>query len=132
MQAHGSARTASFLSKDFYVIRTAPKLRQRNVSAVGLKPEVLKAIFDRHISYQLLLEKTGRLFAAGPVFDQKGNRAGGLIVIRAKSFEDAKRTADADPHHASNLWRYELQRWRVNEGSFTVTVKYSSKSAKVS
>jgi uncharacterized protein len=132
MQAHGSARTASFLSKDFYVIRTVPKLRQRDSSAVRLKPEDLKAIFDRHISYQLSLEKTGRLFAAGPVFDRKGDRVGGMIVIRANSFEEAKRTADADPHHASNLWRYELERWRVNEGSFTVTVKYSSKSAKIS
>jgi uncharacterized protein YciI len=125
MQAYGAKRTASFLLKDYYVIRTAPSRRPRGSTAAR------QAYFDRHIAYQLALEASGRLFAAGPVFDQQGKRTGGMIIIRAKSFKVAKRIADADPHHASKLWSYEIQRWRLSEGSYTVTVKYSSKSASV-
>lgn len=125
MQAYGAKRTAGYLLKDYYVIRTAPSGRAR------LGETARRAAFDRHIAYQLALEGSGRLFAAGPVFDSQGRRTGGMIIIRAKSFRDAKRIADADPHHASKLWSYEIQRWRMSEGSYTVTVKYSSKSARV-
>jgi uncharacterized protein YciI len=131
MQAYGSQRTASFLLKDFYVIRTTPRIEKRGRAAPKPGHEAQKALFDRHIAYQLSIEESGRLFAAGPLFDAKGNRVGGLIIIRAESFDDARRVAEADPHHASKLWEYDIHRWRLSEGSYTVTVKYSSQSADI-
>jgi CheY-like chemotaxis protein len=57
------------------------------------------------------------------MLDEKGKRIGGLIILRAASFEEARQIVDSDPHRSSGLWDHTIHRWRVSEGSYTVRVK---------
>lgn len=43
----------------------------------------------------------------------------------AESFEEARGIADTDPFHAQGLRNYTVERWTVNEGSYTVRLTYS-------
>lgn len=54
-----------------------------------------------------------------------------MFVLRAKSFGEAEAIAWGDPLHEAGLRTFTIQRWRVNEGSYTVTVNYSDQSAKI-
>jgi len=67
------------------------------------------------------------MFAAGPIYDAEAEKpdGNGLIVIRAESIAHARAIADNDPMHISGGRTYRLRQWRVNEGSFTVTVPFS-------
>ena len=65
------------------------------------------------------------MFAAGPLSQEDGTRYGGMFVLRANSFEEARAIADADPLHKAGLRSYTLMRWTVNEGSYSVRVNYS-------
>ncbi len=104
------------LGKTFFAILTE--------AAPDTTPEQLRATLPAHLDHQVALEKQGVLFAAGPLDAEDGSRRG-LIVIRADSFEDARRIADTDPFHAKGLRNYTVERWTVNEGSYTVRLTYS-------
>ncbi len=83
-----------------------------------------------HLTYQAELEKQGKLAFAGPVSDETGeNLLGeGMIIYRADTLEEARALADADPMHSSGARRYDLRRWLVNEGSFTLSVGLSGQT----
>ena len=104
------------LGKTFFAILTE--------AAPDTTPEQLRATLPAHLDHQVALEKQGVLFAAGPLDAEDGSRRG-LIVIRANSFEDARRIADTDPFHAQGLRTYTVEQWTVNEGSYTVRLTYS-------
>ncbi len=104
------------LGKTFFAILTE--------AAPDTTPEQLRATLPAHLDHQVALEKQGVLFAAGPLDAEDGSRRG-LIVIRANSFEDARRIADTDPFHAKGLRNYTVERWTVNEGNYTVRLTYS-------
>jgi hypothetical protein len=88
-----------------------------------------RKVFPRHIAYQLEIEKKGILFAAGPFVDARGKPQGpGMIVVRAKNMAEAKRIADADPFHRLGYRTYRIQPWQVNEGGFSLRVKFSDGS----
>ena len=104
------------LGKTFFAILTE--------AAPGTTREQLGATLPAHLDHQVRLEQEGILFAAGPLDAEDGSRRG-LIVIRAESFEEARRIADTDPFHAQGLRTYTVERWTVNEGSYTVRLTYS-------
>ncbi|MDE0060135.1 MAG: YciI family protein [Defluviicoccus sp.] len=104
------------LGKTFFAILTE--------AAPGTTRERLGATLPAHLDHQVRLEQEGILFAAGPLDAEDGSRRG-LIVIRAESFEEARRIADTDPFHAQGLRTYTVERWTVNEGSYTVRLTYS-------
>lgn len=111
------------VDQNFFKIITTP-----------VKPmEEIKKIMPEHLQHQIGLEKQGILFAAGPLFEEGTDTPiGGCVVIRAKDFDDAKRIADSDPMHKSGARSYTLHRWKINEGSYSVTVSYSDRNAAVS
>jgi uncharacterized protein YciI len=110
--------TKNFLGKNYYVIVTTP---------VAPKEELDK-LLGEHLTHQINLEKQGIMFGAGPLAAEDGARVGGLIIIRANSFAEARAIADADPFHKNGLRTYTLTRWTVNEGSYTVRVNYSDQT----
>jgi len=110
--------TQKFLGKEMYLVVTRP------VRSL----EIEKRLTD-HLNHQVKLEKEGILFAAGPLYPRGSNvPEAGMFILRANSFEEAEAIAKTDPLHAAGLRTYTLQKWRINEGSFTVTVNYSDQT----
>jgi uncharacterized protein YciI len=111
----------NFLHRELYVIHTVPEAPR----------EAIDRLLPEHLEHQIRLEKSGIMFAAGPMINPDGTPAGGLIVIRAKDFAEAKAIADADPFHRSGLRSYTLRRWTVNEGSYGLRVNYSDQTVTI-
>ena len=88
-------------------------------------------LIPAHLANQVRLEKEGIMFAAGPLSKEDGSRYGGMFVLRANSFEEARAIADADPLHKAGLRSYTLMRWTVNEGSYAVRINYSDQSVTI-
>jgi len=115
--AHGA------LGKNLYMIITVPNAPQE---------EILK-VLPTHLERQIELEKAGILFMAGPFWERgtEGAADGGMIVVRANSFEEADEIAKGDPFHKAGLRTYTIRRWMVNEGSYSVTVTYSDQKMEI-
>lgn len=114
--------SSKFLGMDLYVIVTTPAAPHEEIAKV----------LPAHLERQVELEKSGIMFAAGPLFEPGAERAvAGMIVVRAASFAEADEIAKADPLHKAGLRTYTIRRWRVNEGSYTVTVNYSDRSMRL-
>jgi uncharacterized protein len=122
MAVTNTPNTADMLQKDLYVIFTRP---------VAPREEIMK-LLPKHLERQVELEKQGILFAAGPMEPEDDTKPRtGMIIIRADSFEHANEIAMGDPFHAEGLREFDIWNWSMNEGSFTVTINYSDKSAAV-
>ncbi len=122
MAVTNTPNTKDMLQKDLYVIFTRP---------VAPREEIMK-LLPKHLERQVELEKQGILFAAGPMEPEDSDKTRtGMIIVRADSFEHANEIAMGDPFHAEGLREYDVWNWSMNEGSFTVTINYSDKSADV-
>ena len=116
------ADSSNFLNKTLYVITTVP--------CVPL--EEMRKHLPAHIDRQVELEKAGIMFGAGPVFNEGSEVPdAGMIIVRADSFDHAREIADGDPMHKNGVRSYTIQRWRMNEGSFNVTISYSDQKAAI-
>lgn len=86
-----------------------------------------------HLAYQAKLEAEGTLLMAGPMSDTEGGEViGGCIILRAEDMDAARAIAAADPMHASGARRFEIRRWLINEGGFTVRFGFSTGPARLS
>ena len=116
------ADSSTFLNKTLFVITTvrcAP-------------PEEMMKHIDAHLDRQVELEQAGIMFGAGPLFNDGSTVPdAGMIIVRADSFEEAKKIADGDPMHIHGVRKYTIQRWRMNEGSFNVRISYSTQRAEI-
>ena len=122
MSVTNTHHTNEMLQKDLYVIFTRP---------VAPREKIME-LLPKHLERQVELEKQGILFAAGPMEPQENDKPRtGMIIIRADSFEDAHAIALEDPLHAAGLREFDIWNWSMNEGSFTVTIRYSNQSAAI-
>lgn len=105
------------LAKPLYVIFTKP--------ANGL--DAVRQHLAEHLQYQKDLEARGITFGAGPFAnDSETEWSGeGMVIVRAASMQDARALAEADPMHRSGARTFQVRPWLLNEGSYTVTVRYS-------
>jgi uncharacterized protein YciI len=110
-------RAKGLLAKRLYVILTTP--------TAGLAP--LQAHLPAHLAYQKDLEARGVTFAAGPFADDTETAwsGEGMIIVRAENLAAAVAVAQADPMHQSGVRSFRVRPWLLNEGSYTVTVRYS-------
>ena len=110
---------ARMLKKKLWVVMT---------KAVAPLEEVRRHL-KAHLEHQIMLEKSGIMYGAGPA-TRPGETAAsfGLIIIRAKDEAEARRIADADPMHASGVRKYELYSWSLNEGRIGITLNFSDQS----
>ncbi|HEY4774081.1 MAG TPA: YciI family protein [Xanthobacteraceae bacterium] len=113
--------TQRFLGKEMYLVITRPVR----------SAEIDKRLAE-HLAHQVELERRGILFAAGPLYPRGASvPEAGMFVLRANSFEEAEAIAHSDPLHVAGLRTFTVQKWRVNEGSITVTINYSDQSATI-
>lgn len=107
--------TKKFLGKELYLVVTRPVR----------SPEIEKKLAD-HLAHQVEMEKRGIMFAAGPLYSRGSDvPEAGMFLLRANSFEEAEALANEDPLHKAGLRVFTLQKWRMNEGSLTITVNFS-------
>ncbi|MEM8847624.1 MAG: YciI family protein [Bacteroidota bacterium] len=91
--------------------------------------EVAKILPD-HMDFVHKIENQGTMIMGGQTTIEGADNAEGYgaIMIRANSFEEAKRIADQDPMHKTGVRKYTLYRWNINEGEMNVTLKLSNAS----
>ena len=108
------------LQLQLYAVFTRP--------ANGMKP--VMEMLEKHLDYQISMEKSGVLFAAGPFWtdDEQQWRGEGMVVIRAESLEAARAIAAEDPMHASGARTFEVRPWLINEGTLTLRLNHSTRS----
>ena len=114
--------TASMLRKELWVVTTRP--------ARGPGTQELLA---EHLEYQIRLEREGKLFGAGPIYAEGEDvPEGGMIILAAKDVEEARALADEDPMHKHGARQYKVQKWLLNEGAMSFTIRLSDQSIVVS
>jgi uncharacterized protein YciI len=126
MSASGEERvrqlTQRMLRKKLYVI----------LSKGAATTDQLSAVLPQHLEYMIGLEKTGKLFASGPLTVSQGDPAGdGLTIVRAANAEDARAIASTDPFVVNKLRTFEVREWTVMEGSLGLTVNFSDQSLEI-
>ena len=70
-------------------------------------PAKSQSLRPQHLEFLERGEKEGRVFARGKFTDD----AGGLIIYRAESFEDAREIAESDPYITSGARSLEIHEW---------------------
>ncbi|MEM9076188.1 MAG: YciI family protein [Bacteroidota bacterium] len=91
--------------------------------------EVAKILPD-HMDFVHKIENQGTMIMGGQTTIEGADNAGGYgaIMIRANSFEEARRIADQDPMHKTGVRKYTLYKWNINEGEMNVKLKLSNAS----
>ena len=79
--------------------------------------------YDRHLEWLRQIEADGTMFASGVLKDENKWDGSGMAIIRAKSYKDAVKIAEAEPFHVAGIRKHEVQGWVMNEGNFTFTLK---------
>ncbi|MFE8695900.1 YciI family protein [Cytobacillus sp. FJAT-53684] len=74
--------------------------------------QLTESVIREHISFLRKLEDKNQLVLCGPFLDYKG----GMIIIRAKSMDEAKAIAiaESDPFIISGLEDYEIRTMEVS------------------
>jgi uncharacterized protein YciI len=126
MAASGEDRirqlTQRMLRKKLYVI----------LSKGGATAEQIGALLPQHLEYMIGLEKTGVLFASGPLTTAPGAPAGdGITILRAANADEARQIASTDPFVINKLRTFEVREWTVMEGSLGVKVNFSDQSLEI-
>lgn len=111
------------LQKQLYVIFTTP------TNGMGPVMENL----EKHLEFQVSLERDGIMFAAGPMWndDETEWNGEGIVVVRAASRKDAEAIAAKDPMHASGARSYRVRPWLINEGTISLKLDLSSQKVTV-
>ena len=89
----------------------------------------LKPYLAEHLGYMIELEQQGKLFASGPFGD--GTKGDGMTIIRAANAEEAREVALRDPFVVNGIRTFKIEPWTVMEGSLSLTVNFSDRSATI-
>ena len=81
-----------------------------------------------HYRWVIGLEKDGRVFASGPLFEADERQGTGMTVLRAASFEEACTFAEADPFVSSGAMTFRIRRWQLNEGRLQLHLDLSDQT----
>lgn len=93
--------------------------------------ETYRETFDAHTKWLAELEQSGVMFASGPLRDETDWDGSGMAIIRASSLGDAKALAEAEPFHVAGIRKNEVRGWMMNEGGFTLSVKFMAGSVEL-
>ena len=112
--------------------------RMMGVELYVINNELLGSVEDlapyikEHLIYMIALEKSGKLFASGPTYDESGAMTGeGLTIVRASTFAEAEEIARGDPFVKAGIRKSHVQKWRINEGRLSLSLDLSDCSSKI-
>jgi uncharacterized protein YciI len=95
-------------------------------------PDRIREVLPQHLEYMIGLENRGVVFASGPLTEEGGEPRGeGLTILRARSAEEARRIAAADPFFMQGLRTFAVKEWTVMEGTLGLKVNLSDQSIEV-
>ena len=95
----------------------------------AVPPDEMNKHLKAHLEHQISLEKQGIMYGAGPaIVPGEKAPAFGLIIIRAKDADEARKIADSDPMHVAGVRTYKLYQWSMNEGRLNITLDFSDRS----
>lgn len=86
---------------------------------VGTESRMMEKIGD-HLAWMKAHED--RIFLSGPLIREGVTIDRGLTVLKTDDEAEARAFMDQEPLIAAGLRRYELARWRIVEGSMSVTI----------
>ena len=78
-----------------------------------------------HYRWLIGLEKEGKVFASGPLFEKNGEQGVGMTVFSVAGWEEAEALASNDPFCASGAMKFSIRRWQVNEGRIKIAIDFS-------
>ncbi len=84
-------------------------------------PEEMKTM----LAYQGKMEHDGQKFIGGALNSEDGKRSGGIVIIRANSWAEARAICDADPGVKDGSTTYELHQFALNSGTFSLQLNFS-------
>jgi uncharacterized protein len=98
-----------------------------NVS--GVSREDFMDMLPIHFEFLHHLEEQGTLFGAGPLRAEGESNAAppnGMAVLRATSFAEAASILAEEPFTKNGYRTYQLLAWTLNEGSFSVRLRFGA------
>ncbi len=105
----------------------------RAITPDGVTTEDFQTGVEAHLAWLRNLERRGTVLLAGPLIDGPGIVPGhGLIIVRAKSRQEAEGIAAQDPIVLAGHRRFEVYRWQLNEGAPRITLSLSEGTAELS
>ena len=69
-----------------------------------------EALVRKHVAHLKELDRQGRLVLCGPFQDHKG----GMVIIKAASLDEARKTAEADPFVQEGVETYDIRIWELS------------------
>jgi uncharacterized protein YciI len=95
-------------AKQVYVIRSTA---ERPLEEIG-------RYVEEHLAYYDALSAAGKIFGAGPVWSEDGERweGGGMIVVDVSSLDEAREIAEGDLLHQSGVRSWTITPWLINHG----------------
>ncbi|MDX2039270.1 MAG: YciI family protein [Isosphaeraceae bacterium] len=102
-----------------------------STASQGFAP--IKEHLHAHLAYLESLEVDGKLFMAGPFFNEDPETwsGDGLLIYNASSFEEAVSIAEADPLHRSGARTFSIRPWLLNDGCLALQVRFSNQKLAV-
>lgn len=94
-------------------------------------PGRIADVLLEHYRWIIALEKTGVVFASGPLSPKEGGPGVGMTVFRASSFEEAEALAAGDPFVTGGAAEFRIERWQLNEGRVTISIDYSDQTCRL-
>jgi uncharacterized protein YciI len=72
-------------------------------------PEKSQSLRAQHLDFLAQKEREGKIFARGRFVDG----AGGLVIYKADSLDEAKKTAESDPYLRGGARTLEIHEWEM-------------------
>jgi uncharacterized protein YciI len=66
--------------------------------------ELRKKLRERHLAHLEALAKAGRIRFAGPLYDERGNPCGSLVIFEDDDLASATATAESDPYRVEGVF----------------------------
>jgi uncharacterized protein len=91
-------------------------LLRRGPKAAEISGEALERLQREHLAHLEKMAASGSLVIAGPFGEQEDDGLRGMCLYRARSKDEARALAEADPAVAAGRLRVEVMAWYVEEG----------------